>query len=388
MLSNPARPDPNKDEGTVLQVDAVRCLCKVRTLKGQVLSPVSWTTSFGGSTRGSDRSTPHVGDRVFLDFGLGYPVITGFLPKLQLADGATPLSINSGDELVDTGSYSPNGSSTKGDQNRPLDTLLGDRLFSSIGGAFLGLLRGGSVVLRSSRVSEIFLSKFDSLVRVVSRNWEHYTDVSSEIIRNYKGRVYQYSGYASTYLKSKIEDYNLHFYYGDVKAAEAVKTNIHSGLTPPAQDSIIYKEQITDAPPGSATRELMHRTLNLSGNEEVWIFNGSHFTRVISTAEELRLTWNDQNILSITETSIHAFHKDGSDLILDSAGVRASFKDGLVKIEDGKTSVKYGASSIELTTSGITGTSGSGAYQVTPTQTTISNSGHQVTVGPGGVNIS
>ena len=70
----------------------------------------------------------------------------------------------------------------------------------------------------------------------------------------------------------------------------------------------------------------MRRTIKLDGEQEFWIFNGTHFTRVKSTAEELTLSWNDQNTVTINEAKIHAVHKDGADVILDAAGIGANFK--------------------------------------------------------------
>ena len=58
---------------------------------------------------------------------------------------------------MDMGSYSPEGSTTWGDQNKPKDFVHGDRIISSIE-AVLGILRGGSLLLRASRGSEILLS--------------------------------------------------------------------------------------------------------------------------------------------------------------------------------------------------------------------------------------
>lgn len=203
MFSNPIKTSNLVDEGTVVQVDPIRCFCKVKTLNGQTLHSVQWLLPSGGSTRGSDRITPLVGDRVMINTGLGYPVIMGFFPRVQTADGATPLKIDAGEALVDMGSYSPEGSTTWGDQNKPKDFVHGDRIISSIGGGILGILRGGSLLLRASRGSEILLSKFHTLVRIASRNWEHFTDVSSDVVKNFKGKVYRYVGYAPTFCKQR-----------------------------------------------------------------------------------------------------------------------------------------------------------------------------------------
>lgn len=403
MFSNPLPTSNTRDEGTVVQVDVHRSLCKVRTLTGQILHSVSWLIPSGGSTRSGDRTCPTVGDRVMIDSGLGYPIIVGYLPRLQVPDGATPIKINSGEKLTDTGSYSPEGTSTWADQNKPEDILLGDRIISTIGGGFFALLRTGSTIIRASRLSEIFLDRFTQMIRVVSRNWEHFTDVSSDVVRNFKGKVYRYIGYAPTFLQSKNEDYRLHFYYGDTNTAETVKTNYNTYSGSPSTNSIIYKEQVTDLP-ASTPRELMRRTLNLSGNQEVYIWNGTHFTRVTSTAEQLQFTWNDQNIVTIKEAEIHAVHKDGADVILDANGIRATFHDGNINMSDSSIVTTFdggtvtmnsteittvrGSGSVKVTDSEITAQLGAGQAQVTNSSTKIVNGPHAVTVSSTGVAIT
>lgn len=370
MFANPIRPDPTIDEGTIMQVDPIRCFCKVRTSTGQILHSVQWLLPTGGSTRGADRFTPLVGDRVMINTGLGYPVIVGFFPRIQIGVGSTPIIIDNGDTLLDTGNYSPDGSATRGDQNKPKDMVQGDRIISTVSGNFLALLRGGAIALRASRAAEIFMSKFYNLVRIVSRNWEHFTDLSSDVIHNFKGRVYRYTGYAPTFLQSKVEDYRLHFYYGDTIAAEAVKTDYNGTHTPAAANTIIYKEQITDVPT-TTPREIMRRTLNQVGEEEIWIYNGTHFVRIKSTSELISLSWNDQNTVTITEASIHLVHKDGADVTMDNAGIRAD----------------YGNSHVNMTDTSIISSNGGGSATVSDSLTQILNGSHSVSVSSSGVAI-
>lgn len=400
MFENASQIDRSVEEGTILQVDPVRFLCKVKTPRGQVLQSVQWVTPFGGSSRAGERFTPTMGDRVFINFGLGFPVIIGFFPRLQIENGSTPLAIDNGEQVLDPGNYSPGNGETVGDQNKPRDLIQGDVVFTSIGGAFLGLLRAGTVVLRSSRASEILLSKFQRLVRVVSSNWEHFTDLSSDVIRNYKGRVYRYVGYAKNFTEAKSEQYRLHEYKGDVTAAESIKTSYHGSTVAAAAGPLISKEQVTDFVSG-VPRELMRRTLNITGEKEIWIFNGTHFTRVNSTAEELRLSWNDQNSVVITEASIHVFHKDGADVILDAAGIRSTFKDGIINMSDSSidvnfsgTEVNLSASSATVTRGGSTGSftdsdivlvNGAGTAAVSAAVTSIQNGAHGVFVSSAGV---
>jgi hypothetical protein len=353
-------------------------------MRGQILPDVQWMLPSGGSGRGADRVTPSMGDRVVLSYGLGYPIILGFLPKPQSGEFAS-LSISSGEQSIDTGLYGPS-SDTYGDKSKPKDLISGDRILSTVGGSFLALLRGGSTVIRAGRGAEMLMSNLTGLVRIVSRNWAHFTDLSSDVIRNYKGRLYRYTGYSKDFLKAKSEDYNLHFHYGDVALSETAKTNYDSYTGTPTSTSIIYKEQVTQTTP--TPLEFMHRSINDVGEEEVIVNNGTHITRVSSTAEQIQITWNNQNTVTINEASIHAVHKDGADLIMDHDGIRGSFSSGLINMQSANIVVSFGGSSVTLTDGDITLTNGSGFTLISPGLTRLSNGGHSVNITSGGVAIS
>jgi hypothetical protein len=325
-----------------------------------------------------------MGDRVIVSFGLGYPVITTFLPRIQGDSNTDPISLISDQPSEDMGSYGPSSGNVAGDQNKPVDMVGGDIVQSSIGGAILALLRGGSVILRSGRSAEIFMSNWRGLVRVVSRNWVHFTDLSSDVIKNFNNRLYRYTGYSKSFTDNKDEDYKLHFYYGDVKAGETIKTTYDLYTGTPATDDILYKEQVT----GPASIEYLKRTYNDAGEMEIKVNNGSHITRIVQTAEQVQITWNDQNTVTITEASIHAVHKDGADMIMDPTGIRAAFTDGHINMSSASVVVSFGGSTATLVDSSATVTNGSGTLLVSPSTTQLVNGSHSVTITSGGVSIS
>lgn len=389
MFSNPIRPDTYSDEGTVLQVDAQRFLCKVKTKRQQILPMVTWITPNGGSGRGGDRFTPNVGDRVLVNHSLGYPIIVGCLPRIQGEGGATPQTIHDGLSGIDTGNYGPSISTIAGDQNKPKDFIPGDRVISSPGGALIAALRGGSVLLRASRTAEVFLNKIHGLVRIFSRNWEHFSDVSSDVIRNYKGHVYRYIGYAQDYGKTKIEDYRLHYYYGDTSAAEAIKTHYNSYTGTPAANVNLFKEQVTS----DTATELMRRTIAINGNEEVYITDGSTFIRMNAAAGQIKLAWNDQNTATIDGTSIHFVHKDGADVIMDSSGIRSTMTSGGNNAEVNVTSDSVIATNsagalLEITPTGVAGSIGASTLNLTSTTAQMQSNGHSITITASGVAIT
>lgn len=387
MFSNPVQSRYSIEEGTVIQVDPIRFLCKVKTTRGQLLHSVQWMITVGGATRSGDRFTPTMGDRVVLEFGLGYPLIIGCIPRMQTEDGANPVNIFTDTTSVDTGNYSPEGAVVWGDQNKPKDMTGGDRILTSSGGGFLALLKSGMAILKANKAAEITLSPIYNLVRIVSRNWEHFTDVCSDVVKNFNGKVYRYTGYAKTFLASKIEAYNLHFYFGDVKAAETIRTNYHNYTGVPASDNVIYKEQITGTLPAGpgGNGELMKRTLSLDGSEEVYLTNGEKFVRVTTKNDQLILSWNDECKVIVKEAEVHLIHKDGADVLMNSTGITSTFNAHTTTLETDKATITVGAGTVVVDNSQVVLTNGAGEVLITPALTRVKNGSHSISVTSTGI---
>ena len=329
MFSNPVRPSRSKDEGTVMQVDLQRRVCKVITTNGQKLDNVQLSGSYGGNDRHGDWFTPRFGDKVLVDFSMGYPILERSLSRLQGGSQSYPHTLGSGVALDDTGNYAPGQPSITSDSNKPIDMLIGDRIIGSLGGGVVALLRSGTAILRSSRAAEVFTSRLGSLVRIVSRNFEHFTDVGSDVVRNYKGRVYRYFGVSNTFSEAKVEEYRYHEYYGDVAAAEAVKTNYasYSGTIPDKSDTL-FKEQVTD----SSGVEVLHRTISSTGVVETYSVVGGVYTKVTQSNGSITLTFGDQQVVVVDGSSIRLTHSSGATTTLDSNGVSSSFSGHYVNI--------------------------------------------------------
>ena len=341
MFNNPNRIDSNFDEGYVSEVDVDRGFCKVKTVRGQNLDQVQWGQPSGGSSRAGDRTTPVSGDRVVVMYGLGYPLIILFLGRTQTSDSAFPKHIDSGTGTVDTGNFSPEGVSAINDINKPGDMAVGDRIIGSPGGGMLGILRAGSILIRSSRLAEIFVSKWDDVVRIVSRNFEHFTDVSSDIVKNIKGRVYRYTGYATTSAAAKIENYGYNLYYGDVALAQAVKTNYQNIGTLPIASSIIFREEV---PAGS-----MYRTIDGTSGATTQVVGPAKIYQdqtqvVVSFNNNISATWNGSQIVvtyqgqqtvTLDGNQIDLKHSSGAEVHLDSTGVKSTFSGHYIQVTSG-----------------------------------------------------
>lgn len=339
MFNNPARIDSNFDEGYVSEVDVNRGFCKVKTIRGQNLDQVQWGQPSGGSSRAGDRVTPIMGDRVVVMYGLGYPLIIVFLPKNQTSDSAYPKHIDTGDSITDTGNFSPEGVNAINDINKPGDMAVGDRVIGSPGGGMLAVLRGGSLLLRSSRLAEILVSKWDDVVRIVSRNFEHFTDVSSDIVKNIKGRVYRYTGYASTSSAAKIENYGYNLYYGDVALAQAVKTNYKNVTTLPSASSIIFREEsgsmyrTVDGSSGAVTQVVGSTKIYQDGTKITVDFGGNHIATWDGT--QITLDYEGQQTVTLNQSVIDLKHSSGAEVNLSSSGVNTTFNGHYVNVTSG-----------------------------------------------------
>lgn len=170
-------------EAYVAGVDLKRSACKVRTDSGQTISGVRWLKGAGGSNSYGDNSAPSEQDRVMIlklpgnqHWILGYiPVVTNDNVK-----AVGPALGKQGEAPEELANFSTAQSDTvSGDQSMPADQRPGDWSRTSHGGGMIALMRAGTVLAKASPTSLFMLSPFDDLGRLVTRNWEHYTDVDS-----------------------------------------------------------------------------------------------------------------------------------------------------------------------------------------------------------------
>lgn len=96
------------------------------------------------------------------------------------AKAVGPAIAKQGEEQPELANFSTAQSdSISGDQSMPADQRVGDWSRTSHGGGMIALLRAGTVIAKASPTSLFMLSPFDDVGRLVTRNWEHYTDVDS-----------------------------------------------------------------------------------------------------------------------------------------------------------------------------------------------------------------
>jgi hypothetical protein len=226
-------------------------------------------------------------------------------------------------------------------------------------------MRAGTIILRAARTAEIMASKLRGLVRIVSRNWEHFTDISSDVIKNYKGSLYRYIGYAQTFELARVEDYRLNFYYGNCAAAENIKTGYDyygsNGGAPVAVTEITYKEQITDG-----TQEKMHRTLDTTGNQEIYVtLDGTTFIRMTQTGNQLQITWKDEHKITINDSQINLIRSDGAEINMNSTGIQANMEATHVTMTNDTIQATSGTPTVTMDASTIVATTGTPTVTMT-----------------------
>lgn len=170
-------------EAYVAGVDLKRSACKVRTDGGQTIHGVRWLKNAGGSNSYGDNSGPCEQDRVMvMKLPGNQHWIFGYVPTLtnDSAKSAGPALGAQGVVPEELANFSTAQSDTvSGDQSMPADQRPGDRSWTSHGGGMIALMRAGTVIAKASPTSLFMLSPFDDVGRLVTRNWEHYTDVDS-----------------------------------------------------------------------------------------------------------------------------------------------------------------------------------------------------------------
>jgi len=121
---------------------------------------------------------PEVGDEVYVDWSKGpTPSIGDHVPnvfqtekKKEYKTQITPIRGFGGEDKFHA------NSGEKPYRFGPTDMMPGDKVFMGKWGNFIGVLSGGLTILKGGPLSQIILSKWRDTVKVVSRNFELFSD--------------------------------------------------------------------------------------------------------------------------------------------------------------------------------------------------------------------
>lgn len=168
-------------EAFVAGVDLKRHECKIRTDYGQTINGVRWLKEGGADGYGENKAPTERSRVLVMRLGASH-IIMGSLGVITNDDirATGPAIGKQGSPAIEPANYSVSQSaSISGDQSSPADQRVGDWTRTSHGGGMIALLRAGTVMMKASPTSMLMLSPFDDLGRLVTRNWEHFTDVDS-----------------------------------------------------------------------------------------------------------------------------------------------------------------------------------------------------------------
>lgn len=339
MLNAYITPSPNITEGIVLEVDGVNSFCKARTIKGQILNDVQWLLPVGsGSTRSGSYSTPQMEERVLISYQLGRPIIIGSLPRIE-GQLYSPPSITSGTTPPPSGNLTPGRVTVAPTPGRPDGYLAGDHVVASEGGAVLGVLSGGTIVVKAAALSQIIVSKYDDLVRIVARNHEVFTDASTEVSANYRGRKYQFKGYGLSKDTNGADIYAYTEVYGDTALGSELGPDYKGAdTTLPEATSTLVRKAISKPQGGGGYQEVMAEEQNADGN----LFrrnatpDGDSESNTSQTATEVRMAVEGTVTTSVTimETAIILI-SDSTEVLIKPTEVKISVGSRVFLFDDG-----------------------------------------------------
>lgn len=358
--------DPRFFEAYVLAIDSQRKVCKLLTDFKQALDGVPWAHGI---------EEPVFNDRVQVSTILGYPLIHGILSSIGEPSSYSP-DIDAGTE-IDTGNYSPLSRNLVHDPEKPKDIVSEDRVVSNRMGGLFGLLKGGSFVARASKLSQILLSKYDDLVRIVGRNFELFTDACTDVVVSVRGRIYRFTGYADTLSNSRSNTYKYQEHVGDTVLSSLLQGNYY-GYNPttfailPAANDTIRKYLITGTP-NNLFQQDVHLTgqyytivQNAAGTASTYVdqtnatfdiktLNGT-FTRITTTPTSVVITYNGTNIVTIDSGKIKADFGGTNTVTIDSGKIEADFG-GLTKctLDSAKAQLNYvsGGNTVSANATGV-----------------------------------
>ena len=216
--------DGSKKICTVTAVDITRAVCKCIAEDGEILSDVRWVVPMGGSDGVGTSHHPVENSRVLVDFSTGFPFILGAILTESTTDIRRP---NIGRQDVDEPQIAdytiiPAGDLIRG-PGTPRDQRVGDIINTTDGGAIQGILSSGTVINKASPLAQVICSRFGDVVRIVSRNSEHFSDVDKEQKVSIRGSLYTRRDLYRSPGMSRSEVPNVIRYEGAVKAAEQIE---------------------------------------------------------------------------------------------------------------------------------------------------------------------
>lgn len=307
---------------TAVDLNSGVCKCR-RDGDGQTLINVTWMTPVGGV------GAPTEGDAVWLYKDGGHFVIVGGRSRPGVRPGYIPSLTNSSSSSP-SGNISSVGGSTFGGGASP-DEMTGDQVLRSSGGAVVGALRGGSVIAKASALAWIFVSKFDHIVRIFSRNYEKHNEAKGEVNVNANGRVFSVEHNYLTQVDAREDLPNHITITGDTDAGEELGMDFRGDVSSFGPGATIRRE-IVRGVEGNNQIKVFQSDLNLDGSL-------TETTQVGADICETKQTSSAYTITLLSGGVLQNITMDSGKIRLDSASGTSSIElnpDGTITVVGAK----------------------------------------------------
>jgi hypothetical protein len=287
LISAAFSADTTLIEGNVVFVDTIRFMCNVQTVTKQTLVDVRWLIPSGGSGEGGTHCAPMIGERVIVSTSLSYPLILGSLPSIS--DQRSYITATGGTWGTDLGTASTL-------RNRYVTNP------TSPGGGIFSMLSSGAIVAKASSLAQIVLTKFGSLVRVVARNYQRFSDSSAEASMSIRGRLYHWFGQDKSFARNKTGLPRYNEVVGDVSLGEvyfADGLGVSDQETLPGVDDRVKKTWLKN----EGGEVVMTSTLLEDGTIETLVGGKSKLKK---DPTKIEISYNDISKVTIQEDKITA----------------------------------------------------------------------------------
>ncbi len=377
LFKQPIRTTLDAIEGVIVVVDSKSRAMQVRTVSGQMLSVSSWLSNSGGSNRETDADLPSVGTSVLVYLGTGQPIILGCLEHATAnrAVGVSPL-VTTQYGALNYSNLTPLPAPLSFNPSDPPDALRGDKILSTKGGVTIAALFS-SILLRASGMAQIVITKLDDLVRIIGRNVEVFTDAITDVIANFRGRGYRFTGTSLSVGDQRSSLYNYYSVLGDTVAGETLKENYYgvaASSVPPA-NSYIFKKVVCSWNSG-VQNNLYVQTLDASAGVET--------TEVIGATTTLQITHQG-------DSWVAQLYSNGNPLAsfnITPTNAEMIFQSGYVNITGSELEASYGSGTLIINGSQLQAAYSSSLMTLDSSQAQLSSGGHAVTVNSSGVTTS
>lgn len=300
LISAAFSADTTLIEGNVVFVDTIRFMCNVQTVTKQTLVDVRWLIPSGGSGEGGTHCAPMIGERVIVSTSLSYPLILGSLPSIS--DQRSYITATGGTGGTDLGTASTLRNRYVTNPGKPVDFMQGDSATTSPGGGIFSMLSSGAIVAKASSLAQIVLTKFGSLVRVVARNYQRFSDSSAEASMSIRGRLYHWFGQDKSFARNKTGLPRYNEVVGDVSLGEiyfADGLGVSDQETLPGVDDRVKKTWLKN----EGGEVVMTSTLLEDGTIETLVGGKSKLKK---DPTKIEISYNDISKVTIQEDKITA----------------------------------------------------------------------------------